>query len=509
MAKVTPSLVELLTKFGGASRSQQLAKYYQDAEHISDAAARQRVSRLGKTSDISFISGLLPEGEFFYYLPSVAYVKQLFSDLKTTNSAYYIACQGICSRGGIVTKRELLICSGCPSGLDKHVYPDLLIENLKKNHILIDWDLGNFGKGYRLTDEVASILNVRVNQSQKRATLVTRDAFLESIHNWFAKLGFVSPGFCTKDAENSRLSTYWDYCGRSYLLPMRSGFDTDKNKFKGGYLLADIIINNRVTDLHVSYFKKKIDIIRKVHSQYKVLPFLIANNFQKKAFMYGRANGYVFTTPEHLFGSEVANALKGLFDVMTRVFTRFSGENDVLELDKIIKSLNRIEGSDNNLKGRLFEFLLATAISQSPYGVGFPAIEKIVTIPEQGVVTDIDIHSTCSSGKEHYFWECKGIRSCNSVSLEDVKKWITEQIPAINKWVKSQDQIPNTKTFILATSGDFTAEALEYLKNATDKSEKFTISWMNGKVVRDLIKKHGSSSIKRIYDDHFRNQPTI
>jgi hypothetical protein len=87
-----------------------------------------------------------------------------------------------------------------------------------------------------------------------------------------------------------------------------------------------------------------------------ILPMLVADRFDKDALKRAREEGVVPATIQAIFGPEFAAALRELSRALTDAL---KGALDTVQLASIIKRISTVEGALGNLRGTLFEYIVA------------------------------------------------------------------------------------------------------------------------------------------------------
>lgn len=127
----------------------------------------------------------------------------------------------------------------------------------------------------------------------------------------------------------------------------------------------------------------------------------------------------------------------------------------------MIEDLTEIEGAAGNLRGILFELMVAHLVRQDNAGsidMGRKAYD-----PQTHDEADIDI--LLVKGKNRCVaYECKGKNPGGSVTLAEVEDWL-RRLPIFRKYIRSRDSLSEAQIkFELWTSGEFEPDALAKLQ---------------------------------------------
>ena len=143
------------------------------------------------------------------------------------------------------------------------------------------------------------------------------------------------------------------------------------------------------------------------------------------------------------------------------------------------------------MKGDLFEFVVGYYYSKkhAPLEIG-----RIIHEPDTRKPKEIDVFVKGSNISRVV--ECKAYKS--PLDEEYVITWLTKNIPAIRKWILSQDDYRNKNLVfeIWSTSG-FASDALKLLKQRVESEKRYDIKYFDG---LDIAKKFKRMKDKKSYD---------
>ena len=180
-----------------------------------------------------------------------------------------------------------------------------------------------------------------------------------------------------------------------------------------------------------------------------------------------RAEGIRMVTPGNLFGSRVAKSLQRLLEVLNDVTSVLEDEEGLCFL---LDALAEIEGRSGNMRGILFELMVAHIVQ---HAISAKGLEYRVKHTERssGKRTELDIVFKKGGNSIHVI-ECKGKQPGGTISVGDVSAWL-EKIPLTTRLLgnpsRSQklraglrvmDRWPiSARCFGLAGAGESTANA--------------------------------------------------
>lgn len=304
MGKI-PTITEFLAVHGPALSSDIAASFR--ASGLSDAAARQRLSRL--PDGAMALSGLtFPKRARFIYLErqfaTEKYWDALLAAIKKYNPAYAAAIAAVRSNGGLVRRCDFDVISGSPLRQKKQVSSETVLQRLCAVKILDKINDSVHGECIFL----GSLGEASAKRSILRARLMTEDVLLDAIRLWSGKMNISSPNKTEIRSEGDpKYSTFrFHLCGPSYLRPFRRQTEV---QLKPGFFVADVMLGTRLDEDGVSAFIRKCSTLSNLRAARPFLPMLISDGFSPEALSACRSQGIIATTPATLFGEDVALGL--------------------------------------------------------------------------------------------------------------------------------------------------------------------------------------------------------
>ncbi len=319
---------------------------------LTPAAARQRVSRA--TGAVRRLRVALPNRTTFLYLEDQYRTEEFWTRLITTfdktNSVYGVAFHSLAVRGGRVPREQFHIVSGSPKRLTGHIGSETVLKQLQR--------IGLIG----FDDEMVRILPEEVSSVQTavqvRARLSAERILLDGLAEWLRKLGLASfhKVRVRTDKDQPVFGQFeWDLCAPSYVQPL-SRFRA-LGKPDPGFVVADVMLVDEVSKQQIAYFLNKCTVMRSLRNTKPFLALLVADGFERQAWNLGRQKGLLITTPGQLFGNDVARALRDLVGVLANAAASAVKKPDLIA--DLIEKLGKIEGAAINVRGALFELIVA------------------------------------------------------------------------------------------------------------------------------------------------------
>jgi hypothetical protein len=335
-----------------------------------------------------------------------------------------------------------------------------------------------------------------------RARLLTEGVLLDAIRSWTGRMNIASPKATRiRDEEPSpQFSTFcFDLVGPSYLLPLV--------RFNGkrpdpGFLVADVVTGQNLDETLVSAFLRKCLLLGNLRRIRPFLPMLIADGFTPEALRLCRSKGIIATRPESLFGKDVARALADLLQTLTNAAA--VANDNPSQIETLFKRLSTIEGSAGNLRGALFELLVAHMV-RSIEG-GSIDIGVLVHDVEEHRRAEIDVRLI--KERQIGIYECKGYQPSSAVKGLEIEDWLTKRVSTIYKAARQERRFDGcSMRFEFWTCGTFDADASKLLREAQQNIRKYQVAWRDGDSIRQYAGGIKESGIVKILNEHYFNHP--
>jgi hypothetical protein len=342
----------------------------------------------------------------------------------------------------------------------------------------------------------------RGNLHRFRARAIAEQILLDAVADWVRKLGFGSYGKVAirGKKEQPKFGQFnWDLTAPTYLQPFvrfRLGA-----RPVPGFFVADAVLGTDLTEEQISYFVSKATIMCRQQRTRPFLAMLIADHFAPEAFKRGKKAGLILTSPDVLLGKGVSSALRELILTLTNAAAVAVKNPHVIE--ELFSKLSAVEGAALNLRGPLFEMLLAYCFRRT----GNVDIGVQLRDPENGEAAEIDVLVKEATRLRVRACECKGY-SKNTVGENEVKEWLETRVPRIRRFLLDQDsynQLP--MSFEFWTTGSLAPDAVRYLRVQESRIRKYQIGWKDGHGVRNYVADLKDSYATKILDEHYFRHP--
>ena len=488
--------IEDLLAREGPMRGSEVAKRLVSDLAVSPEAARKRISRTSAPVR-RFPVQLLPKRESFLYLnaqrKTELFWTSFHSALRSANSVYGHAIDGLLARGGVVPAHDFEVVSGAPRAMKRQVCSGQLLGTLIAAGVaekLTDVDLG----------DCVAIARPELGLpdfKHARAIRLAEGVVLDGVREWVRKLGLGSYNAVRirdEDGERRVGQFSWDLTAPSYLAPMK------RDGGQPGFVAADVFVGEPLDEFQIRYFLRKVELVS-ASIRSHILPILIADGFSPSALRQGKRVGVLMATPTNLFGRRVGEALRELVGTLKNAAT--VAASDPAKLARLVEGLSEIEGAAGNLRGILFELIVAhlAKLHAVSVDVGVTARD-----PTNGKTANIDVFkveskSVCSC------IECKGKGPGGEVTIDEVDAWL-RRIPTFRSHLSRQERFREAKqSFELWTTGKFAPDALARLEVEKTRRTRWPIDWKDGNAVSEAAKSAKEKAIRVALDEHFLKHP--
>ncbi|MGV1908235.1 hypothetical protein [Agrobacterium cavarae] len=498
------SIIESFLAKNGPCLTSDVSDFLVQTHGVAPATARKRVSRAieGANPAIMKLKGVtFPRKARFIYLPqdfgSPYYWRALENALLNTKSVLGLAIIALRDRDGIIPINHFRIACGSPLKQAKHLSPDTVIERLRAANLIDTLLVSGMGECVVLAQAEGYY---ELNASDFQPRLVTERILLTAVADWLRKLGMASyDRVLTRDGKDlPTVGTFaWDLTAPSYLAPMLR-FKKD-GEGKNGFVACDVLLGKAVDAAAIRPFIHKCQTLRQLRNISPCLQIFVADRYTNEAFRMAKQAGVIPATPATLFGREVAEGLEELTQVLRRAAASII---DVDAFADLFKRFNKIEGAAIQLRGTLFEFLVADIArkSMAPTHVTMNRIFKNeLGTAEADVVAVRENHRVVMI-------ECKGYSPYAQIPDDYFTRWLQHNIPVCFKSAKSHLDWQNLPVhFEFWATGSLSAESLALYEEAKAKIKptRYTIELKLAPDVLSQAKQTADKNLIQVIDKHY------
>lgn len=292
----------------------------------------------------------------------------------------------------------------------------------------------------------------------------------------------------------------WDLSAPSYLAPF---IEVTARGIKQGFVACDVLSGIEVTKTGLQPFIHKCVTLRQLGRIGRCLQIFVADHFSPDAFELAKANRIIPATPANLFGDEIGAGLIQLFEIL-RNAASFSIDPEMF--NEVFNRLSTIEGAAANLRGVLFEYLVADIVRDSD--ATHVQTSRIFRLPD-GSKVESDVVAV-TNNRSVTFIECKGYQPAGTVPDDLLERWRTRTVPKLYEYARNHPDLRNLDIhFELWTTGKLTALAQEDFAAAAGeiRPSRYTLEILEPDAIRDRAKSTKNPSLLKVLNAHFFEHP--
>lgn len=499
-------MLQAALKTVGPCLSTELAAYLVKTHSLSDVAARKRVSRsapgVKRLAHLPFAR----DARFVYLQSEYAskrYWRNLHAAILAAKGPYARALGAVLARTAIPLEQFRGAC-GAPIAQRKQVSADMLLQRLVAADILEIVELPGIGKAVT-TKQTADRYRPDLGQlaSQTRARLIAEKTLLDSIRVWAKNLALASYNkVVTREALEQQLPKVgpfaWDMTGPSYLTATATWKD---GVIRPGWFVCDVILHHRVTLQTVEPFLHKVRSIQALPKIGRTIFVFVAERYDELSFAALRTAGVVPATLKSLFGKDAAEAF---IELVTLLGEAGDGYLDAEALERTIEALSKIDGAMGNMRGALFEFVVAELVRKHS-----PAqLQLNQTCEGSDGKAEVDVWEV-KDGVVARFIECKGMEPGSPVDDQEVERWLNTRIPRVRHHLEHQMRWKGPRPkFELWTSGVLSAQSLALISDTKRaNARKFDLDVIGPEEIRSRARSVGDKPLLTVLENHFLRRP--
>lgn len=496
-------MLAALVKKEGPCLSTELTEILVSKHGMTPAAARQRVSRgdplVKRLAHLPFAR----RARFIYHQDDYAsprYWERLHAAILAVNGPYARAWGAVHARRVVPEAHFLSVC-GAPLAQKKQISAATLLQRLVDANVLAKANVPGLGMCVMSKRTYESNLQWNFDKLaiEARARLVAEGILLESVKEWLRRLAIASYNKVhLRGAQMPRVGTFaWDLAAPSYLT---STITIQKDKgVKPGWVVCDVLLVESVQAAHVEPFLHKVRSTEALKNIGRSVYIMVAHGYEEDAFKALRGAGVIPATPASLFGKDVADGFRELAQTLEKAA---EGAVDPERFDALFAKLGKLEGAVGNMRGALFELLVAEVVRRT--AVGQVRLNKICK-GEDGIA-EVDVYYV-NDGVEALMIECKGMSPGTTVEDEEVGLWLTTRIKRVRDHLKKIDWSGPLPKFELWTSGGLSESARERVeKTRVANAKKFELTVLEAEDLRGRVKALNDLPLLKTFERHFLPQ---
>lgn len=496
-------IVEDVLRETGPCVSGRLLEEIVERHGISYDAARQRLSRNKTIKRLAYLP--FPKKARFLYFQSdygsSKFWHALASSLLQHTVGHGGALAALLARDELIPLVHFSIACGSPIAQKGHLSPTTILEILQRAGLIQTTDIPGIGLCVQLSQQEGP---AAYKVAKLRARLKTEEILLLAIKDWTRKLGLVSYDKVKlredgANAEQPRVGTFhWDLTAPTYLAPM---VNWSGDKLSPGFLVCDVLLGRKVSPVDLKPFLNKCRTLRNLKGVNRCLQIFVAEDYHPDARRLAKEAGIVPATPESLFGEEVAKSLSELTSVLEDVFNDTTNTEKIYE---IFSRLSRIEGVGTNLRGTLFEYLVADIVRRN--SPGNIRMNEIFNDGEGGKA-EVDV-LVVNQNQSCRFIECKGYKPGGVIPDPMVKKWLDKIQIVRGEALLNRFWRGHKLEFEFWTTGSLSQGGKDMIEKAQRVSpDKYTINVYESDGVQLLAEACRDKQLMDTLNEHFFEHP--
>jgi hypothetical protein len=499
-------LVEAL-QIIGPCLSTELADYLVGTHGLTPEAARKRISRAASIPKVKRLAHLtFARKARFLYLESDFMSEQYWAALTQAihrlGGAYSMALGAVEARGVVPVDQFTIIC-GCPIAQKKHLSAQSTLDRLVKANVLATQDIPGLGacvvpRVFGTNDQGRDSLIV-----EARSRLITEGILLKAARDWVTQLGMASWNKveCRDDPGLKepwpKVGTFaWDLAGPSYMNALKWW---KGDKLNPGFVVCDVGLHGRVGLPELKPFLHKCETLQQLRGIGKTIHIFIAERYTHEALLAAKTAGVLPATPDVLFGKGASAGFMALASVMKDL------AQQTLHPEKfhaLFEGLSQVEGAVGNIRGALFEMLVAEVVRRSQPNARIDLNRQCKG--NDGHKAEVDVFVTVPH-QPFRLIECKGNHPDVTLSDEEVSLWLDTRILRVRQYLDRTREGPWVKPiFELWHTGHLSTQAMKKITATQHVNRNKFDLWVYGpEKIREKVTALADHALINTFAQHF------
>lgn len=493
----------------GPLLSKELIDKLSRSHGLSGATARTRIKRASDANSISVSPVAFRNNSRLYFLKKQSIKSKVTEIMTAIDSPESRVFNALAIEKGFLFWDEFCKITACSlNEISAKKSVEQVAKNLTELNIINIVNAGNINDRYiTFSPEYKESYFSSADLESRKRGLNLNSSLLEELISWLERITIV--GWKTgKISDRGSLLNFnnypFDAIGFTYVLGL---YRTDKKdslynpsiEKAGSPVLVDCIVHRATEIFDIAAFIKRIENVNGPVNQnknpyFKILPIFFFTFIKTEARDLARKKGIILIPIKEVFDNNILKVLEKILKLPTENITLAPLE-EILEIMQIAPSeqedgdepqeKNIFDGKFNNLKGIVFNFIVAYIFFELGYGP-----QKIGTV-YKGHLEDSSIKETCecdlTSGTQRFniniICEVKGYSNNRLVKIgedreekDSVKRFFerTHRIIQNNTDKNQMFYIP-----IFITSSEFEEDAKKYMNRRFGKEIKDKINLLN------------------------------
>lgn len=171
-------------------------------------------------------------------------------------------------------------------------------------------------------------------------------------------------------------------------------------------------------------------------SRMTVLGVIAARDFTTEAWDGARGHGFMAINLRQAFGSQALDVMAEIEGLIDYVKCGPESAGQERELDHLTSMIGELKVNPVVVSLRAIGFEILTGFTLR--SLGYEQVELGRLVPWQQTARDVDVFGI--RGDELYIIECKAYHGKKSISPDDVRKFFTETVPALQRWLRTNNR---------------------------------------------------------------------
>lgn len=508
MTKKTSNSIEDLLRNKGPLESHALATAAVAAGVSSSVvAARKAVQRAKNASLIKSTYPVRFDRSFLYYLEShkgKRYASAVRDSLKKKPSLLRVFKTLLANKGWITYGQIGKVSACLPS--DTATRPggrktvDEVVSELR--HLGVIDDVAGTPQLYRLGTQFGA---VGLSRGAFLHRLMIEQELLHRVRDWLRNSYLLS--YNKHTCRDSALDSVGfnqvlcDLHGPSYLGPASRSATLRRLAAKENFLVAEILAYRSFGTVDAEATIERCESIARRWKSIALTPVVVSRSFSRTAWDALRKRGIAAVLLSDVLGHNVDSLLQVLWDALSESKPPTEQLQDIKESLAIADGTVDSGGLIGNLKGSLFEFLIALAWRMDGYDT---TLQKAI---RNSAGDEFEVDVVAIRGKSCKLIECKGRHATHRESKAELSRHFEDRCEAaadVYGWNVTKHYQSVEAVFV--TSGELEDDAKAYVKSKT-KSHGIKCRAITRKALLNWLDTLDEDHLREIVDRYYKRKP--
>jgi hypothetical protein len=219
--------------------------------------------------------------------------------------------------------------------------------------------------------------------------------------------------------------------GFSYLSPLVR-WKQNAGKPTPCPVLIDCYYDQCTLSQVASFVQRIQRVAHRGESRMGVLAVIAARDFTTEAWENARHNGFMAINLRQAFGSEALDVMAQIEGLIQHVNYGRESVSQEKEFDHLTDMIGELKVNPVVVSLRAIGFEILTGFALR--SLGCEQVELGRSVPWQQTTREVDVFGM--RGDELHIIECKAYHSKKSISPDEVRKFFTETVPALKRWLR-------------------------------------------------------------------------